>query len=195
MTLFPQRRPERYLVAHVDGGARGNPGPAGYGVVIADQDGNKVAELSEFLGVRTNNFAEYAGLVAAVAWAASYQHKGLLVVSDSELLVKQLKGQYKVRAPELQALHQRAMEFIRQLEWFEVRHVPRAQNREADRLANQAMDSGMPGRAARADAYAQKPAAEKKTPREVNGVVKNGKVEFLGEPFPDGTPVKVRARE
>src|SRR5512140_2545572 len=103
--LFHREKPEHYLIAHVDGGARGNPGPAGYGIVLEDEAGNEVAELSEFLGVRTNNFAEYAGLIAAIAYAVSHQAQGLMVVSDSELMVKQMKGQYKVKAPELQTLH------------------------------------------------------------------------------------------
>jgi ribonuclease HI len=191
--LFQREKPEHYLIAHVDGGARGNPGPAGYGLVVEDETGKRLAESSEFLGVRTNNFAEYAGLIAALAYATSHQAPGLMVVSDSELLVKQMKGEYKVRAPELQTLHKRAQELVRQLAWFEVRHVRREQNRDADRLANEAMDSGMPGaKTTRADAYAKKPEAK---PREANGVVKNGVVEFLGEPLPEGTLVKVRAKD
>lgn len=194
-SLFQRERPARYLIAHVDGGARGNPGPAGYGVLLEDETGATVAELSEFLGVRTNNFAEYAGLIAAIAYAVTHKHAALMVVSDSELLVKQMKGQYKVRAPELVTLHKRAQEMLRGLAWFEIQHVRREQNRDADRLANQAMDSGKPGATTvRADAYAKKPPPAAK-PREANGVVKNGVVEFLGEPLPEGTLVKVRAKD
>ena len=193
--LFQRERPGRYLKAHVDGGARGNPGPAGYGVLIEDETGKTVAELSEFLGVRTNNFAEYSGLLAAIAYAVAHQQKALLVVSDSELLVKKMKGQYKVRAPELITLHKRALEMLREVAWFEIQHVRREQNREADRLANQAMDSGMGGApSARADAYAKKPAPASKS-KETNGIVKRGVVEFLGEPLPEGTLVKVRAKD
>jgi len=193
--LFQRERPEHYLVAHVDGGARGNPGPAGYGVLVEDESGKTVAELSEFLGIRTNNFAEYSGLLAAIAYAIAHQQQALLVVSDSELLVKQMKGQYKVRAPELMTLHKRAQEMLREIAWFEIKHVRREQNRDADRLANAAMDSGMGSkRPAEANAYAKKPEAGAK-PREANGVVKNGVVEFLGEPLPEGTLVKVRAKE
>jgi len=189
--LFHRDKPEHYLIAHVDGGARGNPGPAGYGIVLEDEAGNEVAELSEFLGVRTNNFAEYAGLIAAIAYAVSHQAPGLMVVSDSELMVKQMKGQYKVKAPELQTLHKRANEMVRQLGWFDIKHVRREQNREADKLANQAMDAGTPGAATvRANAYERKPQAA----REANGVVKNGVVEFLGEPLPEGTLVKIRSK-
>lgn len=194
-SLFQRERPAHYLIAHVDGGARGNPGPAGYGVLLEDETGATVAELSEFLGIRTNNFAEYAGLIAAIAYAASHKHDALMVVSDSELLVKQMKGQYKVRAPELVTLHKRAQEMLRPLAWFEIQHVRREQNRDADRLANQAMDSGMPGATTvRADAYAKKPQPAA-TPREANGVVKNGVVEFLGEPLPEGALVKVRRKD
>ncbi len=133
--------PGEYLVAHIDGGARGNPGPAGYGVVVEDSRGRPVAELCQYLGHRTNNFAEYSGLLAALEYATSH-HSALKVLSDSELLVKQLKGQYKVRHPELRQLYERAQSLIRRLEWFQVEHVRREQNREADRLANQAMDQG-----------------------------------------------------
>ena len=196
--LFHRERPDHYLIAHVDGGARGNPGPAGYGLVVEDEAGKKVAESSEFLGVRTNNFAEYAGLIAAIAYAVSHQAEGLLVVSDSELLVKQMKGEYKVRAPELQTLHKRANEMLRGLGWFDIRHVRREQNREADRLANEAMDSGTPGAVTkRADAYAKPPggppaATRAAAGREVTGIVKDGRVEFLGDALPEGTRVKVR---
>lgn len=191
-SLFHHEKPDHYLIAHVDGGARGNPGPAGYGVVLEDEAGKEVAELSEFLGVRTNNFAEYAGLIAAIAYAASHQAEGLLVVSDSELMVKQMKGQYKVKSPDLAPLHKRATELVRQLGWFDIRHVRREQNKDADRLANQAMDSGkLGGTTVRANAYEKKPAPA----REANGVVKNGVVEFLGDPLPEGTLVKVRAKE
>lgn len=128
-------------VAHVDGGARGNPGPAGYGVVIEDEAGREVARLHRFLGHRTNNYAEYSGLLAALEYAL--EHKtDLEVRSDSELMVRQLNGQYKVRHPELKVLYEQARGIIRQLGWFKIRHVRREQNREADRLANAAMDRG-----------------------------------------------------
>src|ERR1039457_4206301 len=87
--------------AHVDGGARGNPGPAGYGVAVSDASGKPVAELSEYLGHHTNNYAEYQGLLAALRYAHENQLKALKVVSDSELMVRQMKGIYKVRHPEL----------------------------------------------------------------------------------------------
>src|SRR6266436_8790633 len=99
-SLFPSshsKAPEHYLIAHIDGGARGNPGPAGYGVVIEDQSGRKVAARSEYLGHQTNNFAEYQGLIAALEYALARGPKALKVISDSELLVRQIKGIYKVK--------------------------------------------------------------------------------------------------
>ena len=143
--LFPSRRPAApasYLVAHIDGGARGNPGPAGYGVALEDQDGRRVAGLSQYLGHRTNNYAEYSGLLAALEYALAHGPKALKVISDSELMVRHIKGVYKVRNAALRELYDKAQQLIRQLEWFEIGHVLRESNREADRLANEAMDRG-----------------------------------------------------
>lgn len=128
--------------AHVDGGARGNPGPAGYGVSIQDAAGKPVAELSEYLGHHTNNYAEYQGLLAALRYAAENQIKALIVVSDSELMVRQMKGIYKVRNPDLRKLYDEAQQLVRRLEHFEIRHAMREHNKTADRLANEAMDRG-----------------------------------------------------
>src|SRR5271157_5438360 len=182
--------PFGYLVAHIDGGARGNPGPAGYGVMIDDEAGRPVAELSEYLGKQTNNFAEYSGLLAALTFALKHGYKALKVFSDSELMVKQIKGQYKVKNPVLQELHGKATRMIRELDSFEIRHVLREKNRDADRLANEAMDRGMkragPGLSASGSANAN-------PVREVNGIVQNGVVEFLGSTLPNGTLVKIRA--
>ena len=145
-TLFsdpiPSGRPEHYLVAHVDGGARGNPGPAGYGVSIEDEKGAGVAQLSQYLGHQTNNFAEYSGLIAALKYATENGHRALEAVADSELMVKQMNGQYKVRAPQLLPLYEEAKRLSRRLDWFRIRHVRRAHNSAADKLANQAMDQG-----------------------------------------------------
>jgi len=137
----PKSAPAAYI-AHVDGGARGNPGPAGYGVAIQDASGHPVAELSEYLGQRTNNYAEYQGLLAALRYAAEHQIKALKVISDSELMVRQMKGIYKVRHPELRKLYEEAQQRSRRLEHFEIRHALREHNRTADRLANEAMDRG-----------------------------------------------------
>ena len=129
-------------MAHIDGGARGNPGPAGYGVVVEDEAGKQLAGLNEYLGHRTNNFAEYSGLLAALQYAVDHGYKGLKVISDSELLVRQMRGQYKVKNPTLIELHGRARQLIAKLAWFEIGHVLREKNRGADRLANEAMDRG-----------------------------------------------------
>ena len=135
--LFTARenQPAHHLVAFSDGGARGNPGPSGYGVVIQDETGRKVAALSEYLGHQTNNFAEYQGLIAALEYAVANGHKALKVISDSELLVRQIKGIYKVKNAALQDLHGRAKELIAKLDWFSIGHVLRGHNEEADRLA------------------------------------------------------------
>jgi ribonuclease HI len=188
--LFEAREnpPEHYLIAHSDGGARGNPGPAGYGVVIKDETGRTVAGLSEYLGHQTNNFAEYQGLIAALEYAIKHGPKALKLISDSELLVRQIKGIYKVKNAVLQDLHGRAKELIAQLEWFSIGHAFREQNQEADRLANEAMDKGM-GR--RVDAPAQ-PVTQQ---QEFDGVVRQGKVELSSGTLPDGARVQVRVKK
>src|ERR1035438_1173450 len=140
--LFAPKSAVPAHTAHVDGGARGNPGPSGYGVAIQDASGHPVAELSEYLGHHTNNYAEYQGLIAALRYAADNQIKALKVVSDSELMVRQMKGIYKVRHPELRKLYDEAQMLVRRLKYFEIRHALREQNQTADRLANQAMDHG-----------------------------------------------------
>jgi ribonuclease HI len=152
-SLFPASAPEprspqqkagaSWISAHCDGGARGNPGPSGFGALVQDADGNVLAELSEFLGIQTNNFAEYSGLLASLDFALSHGHRRLRVVSDSELMVKQIQGKYQVKSPILKPLFDQAKKKIAQLESFEIVHALRHKNKEADRLANQAMDRGM----------------------------------------------------
>src|SRR5579871_402201 len=178
--LFEAREnpPEHYLIAHSDGGARGNPGPAGYGVVIKDETGKKVAALSEYLGHQTNNFAEYQGLIAALEYAIQHGPKALKLISDSELLVRQIKGIYKVKNAVLQDLHGRAKELIAQLEWFSIGHALREHNQEADQLANEAMDKGMGRNVARAPTPASI-SANTLPPLEFEGVVRGGKVELV----------------
>jgi len=184
------RSDEGYLVACIDGGARGNPGPAGYGVVIEDEIGRPVAELSEFLGRQTNNYAEYSGLLAVLNYTRGHGFKALKVVSDSELMVKQINGEYKVSNATLKELHARAMKMIEQLDYFEIKHVLREKNRDADRLANLAMDRGIAKKTPAVSATNVGGVAS--VIPELNGVVRNGVVEFLGNPLPDGTLVKVR---
>jgi ribonuclease HI len=188
--------PAHYLVAHSDGGARGNPGPAGYGVVIKDESGRKVAALSEYLGHQTNNFAEYQGLIAALEYALKHGPKALKLISDSELLVRQIKGIYKVKNATLQDLHARAKELIKQLDWFSIGHALREHNQEADRLANEAMDRGM-GRSVERVASGDPPARvlARSLPQELEGIVRQGKVELENGHLPDGTRVQVRVKK
>lgn len=142
----PVSRPSARLAAHaikanIDGGARGNPGPAAYGVIVRDAKGEVIAELSDYLGIQTNNYAEYSGLLAALEYAVREKHPSLKVLSDSELLVRQMQGRYKVKSPGLIDLYDRARALVRKLEHFSIEHVLRAYNREADRLVNQVLDS------------------------------------------------------
>ncbi len=173
------------IVAYCDGGSRGNPGPAGFGVYIQDSTGGVLGELSQFLGKRTNNFAEYSALLAALEFAIEKGHRSLRVVSDSELMVKQIKGQYRVNSPELRPLYDEARRRIGQLEHFQIQHVLREKNQHADRLANVAMDKGM----GRAPAAAPPPPPPKAVM--LRGLVKNGVVHVLGGDLPEGTFVKV----
>jgi ribonuclease HI len=130
------------IVAYIDGGSRGNPGPAGYGVRIEDEQKVLVAELRGALGVATNNVAEYHGLLAALAWAAERGVAALEIRSDSELLVKQMLGVYRVKNPGLQPLHQNARLLAARVGRVRFQHVRRELNKDADRLANLAMDEG-----------------------------------------------------
>ena len=131
-----------WISAHCDGGARGNPGPAGYGALIQGSNGEVIAELSEFLGSRTNNYAEYSGLLGCLAWALEHGHRRLRLVSDSELMVKQIQGKYQVKSPDLKPLYDEAKRRIARLDGFEITHALRHKNKDADRLANEAMDRG-----------------------------------------------------
>jgi ribonuclease HI len=125
---------------NVDGAARGNPGPAAYGVVIRDGRGEIVAKLKKYIGRMTNNVAEYYGLIAALDYAQSHGLKALRVESDSELMVKQMRGLYKVKSEDLRPLYERAAKMAKGFESFRIEHVYREQNREADALANEALD-------------------------------------------------------
>ena len=129
------------IVAYIDGGARGNPGPAGYGVRIEGADGALVAELFGGLGVATNNVAEYNGLLAALQWAVDHGEREVHIRADSELLVKQMRGEYKVKHPGLQPLYVRARLLVMQLDRVRFEHVRREFNKEADRLSNLGMDA------------------------------------------------------
>jgi ribonuclease HI len=178
---------EGWHTAHCDGGSRGNPGPAGYGAVIEDPAGRVVARLSEYLGPQTNNYAEYQGLLAVLAWAIEHGARQMRVVSDSELMVKQMKGQYKVASPVLRPLWEEAKRRARQLERFEMRHTLRGGNQEADRLANEAMDKGTGKRPAQSTS----PAGEKPARQTFEGYVQGGVIHLLSGELPDGTFVTV----
>ena len=132
--------------ANIDGAARGNPGPASYGVVIRDGQGELVAKLKKYIGRMTNNVAEYYALIAALDYAESHGIRALRVESDSELMVKQMQGQYKVKSEDLKPLFERAKKMSMGFTSFRIDHVYREQNREADALANEALDetSGAP---------------------------------------------------
>ncbi len=188
-----------WITAYCDGGSRGNPGPSGFGVHIQDEGGKALAELSEFLGKRTNNYAEYSGLLAALNFALEKGHQKLRVVSDSELMVKQIKGQYKVNSPELRPLYDEAKRRIGRLEQFRIEHVLRGKNQHADRLANLAMDRGT-GRpvgdfraAVKVVAGAAAPAAKPPTTaaKSLRGLVKGGVVHLLEGELPEGVFVRV----
>ena len=128
------------ITAYIDGGARGNPGPAGYGVSIQDPDGAVLDELHGGLGIATNNVAEYNGLLAALRWAAERGHRKLHIRADSELLVKQMRGEYRVKNEGLKPLFLQACALIRRIGDVSFEHVRRERNTEADRLSNLGMD-------------------------------------------------------
>jgi ribonuclease HI len=157
-------------------------------VVVHDASGRKVAELSEYLGHQTNNYAEYQGLIGVLRYAVENGLKSLNVVSDSELMVRQMKGIYKVKNVDLRKLYEEAQQLVRKLDHFEIRHAMREHNVDADRLANEAMDRGKSGRNVIA-AVATVPVRD-----EFDGIVRNGVVELVGGSLPEGTRVQVRAR-
>ena len=181
-----------WAVAYTDGGSRGNPGPSGYGVVVLGEDGRVLGELSEFLGMRTNNVAEYSGLLAALEFALAKGHPRLRVVSDSELMVKQIRGQYRVQSPDLRPLYEEAKRRIAKLEAFQIEHVLRGKNKKADELANQAMDRGMRrSPEGKVGASSTPVAAEAPPVRPLRGIVKEGKINLLEGSIPEGTIVVV----
>jgi ribonuclease HI len=140
----PEPRKERSgdaYTAYIDGAARGNPGPAAYAVVLRRPDGTPLESLGKYIGRQTNNVAEYYALIAALDYAAAHNLRRLRVRSDSELLVRQMKGIYKVKSPDLRPLYERARKMAAALETFAIEHVPRERNSEADALANAALDN------------------------------------------------------
>jgi ribonuclease HI len=191
----PRRGAAEWVTAYCDGGSRGNPGPAGYGVYIEGPGGEKLAELSEYLGKATNNVAEYSALLAALEWALKSGQPRLRVVADSELLVKQMLGRYKVASPDLRPLYEEAKRRVAQLEGFRIEHVLRGKNQKADRLANLAMDRGM-GRTGTVSGGTGRPggpgtSAPQTAPQSAKGYVKGGVVHLIEGELPDGAFVKV----
>lgn len=187
------------IVAHVDGGSRGNPGPAAYGVSVETAQGEPVTAFAKFLGEATNNFAEYQGLLAALDYALTHGYPRLRILTDSELMARQISGQYKVRSPDLKPLYDKAKSLISRLESFSIRHVYREQNREADRLANKAMDDAARGIVPReppprvADAAPPPPAVPK--PRPVVATFHDGALHPHTQlPLFDGEEVELEIR-
>jgi ribonuclease HI len=130
------------FTVHVDGGARGNPGPAAIGVVVSDSEGTVVDELAERIGVATNNVAEYRALLRGLERAAALGAREIKLVNDSELVARQLTGAYKVKHPAMKPLYEQAMSALRGFDRWSIRSVPRAQNARAHELVNQALDAG-----------------------------------------------------
>lgn len=133
-------RPASVHTAQVDGASRGNPGPASYAVIIRAPSGKPILELGKYLGRTTNNVAEYYALITALDYVTSHDIRALRVRSDSQLLVRQMQGIYKVKSAELRPLHERALKLARNLDYFAIEYVPRELNRAPDRLANEALD-------------------------------------------------------
>ena len=128
------------ITAYFDGGARGNPGPAGYGVHIVDDQGTVLSEQHGSLGIATNNIAEYRGLIAALQWAVEHELKSFTVRGDSQLIVEQMRGNYKVKNEGLKPLYLQARMLVMQIGDVRFEYVPREQNKNADRLSNLGMD-------------------------------------------------------
>lgn len=128
------------ITAYFDGGARSNPGPAGYGVYIVDEQGTVRAELAGSLGIATNNIAEYNGLIAALQWAVDHNLDAITIKGDSLLIIEQMRGNYKVKNEGLKPLHMRARMLVMQIGNVKFEHVPREMNKDADRLSNVGMD-------------------------------------------------------
>jgi ribonuclease HI len=129
------------VVVHVDGGARGNPGPAAIGVVISSPDGDVLDELGERIGVATNNVAEYRALLRGLERARALDAREIEIINDSELIARQITGEYKVKHPAMKPLHAEATAALREFDRWRIRSVPRAENARADELVNEALDA------------------------------------------------------
>ena len=185
--------------ANIDGGSRGNPGPASYGVVVRSERGEIVAKLKKYIGRMTNNVAEYYGLIAALDYAQSNGVRALRIESDSELLVRQMRGHYKVKSPDLRPLFERAKKMSQTFESFRIDHVYREQNTEADALANEALDetSGKPKAsvASKAEGRPKLPQDMQGAPRKLRAQVRNGGLHLLDPlDLPENTEVEILLR-
>ncbi len=129
-----------YLILYADGGSRGNPGPAGAGAYLSDPQGNPVAELKQYLGETTNNVAEYSALILGLKHAAALSVPKIWIRMDSQLVVRQIEGAYRVKQAHLQVLHREALTLLKKFTAFKIEYIPREKNQQADRLANEAMD-------------------------------------------------------
>jgi len=178
--------------ANIDGGSRGNPGPAAYGVVIRDGRGEIVAKLKKYIGRMTNNVAEYYGLIAAMDYAQSHSIRVLHIESDSELLVKQMRGQYKVKSEDLRPLFERAKKMSQAFDSFRIEHVYREQNREADALANEALDETEGRAPSPPPAKKTEPSDSQLEPRRIQARFRGGVLYLLEDvELPDGMVVDV----
>jgi ribonuclease HI len=200
--LFNESEPSKTPAAHrfnVDGGSRGNPGPAAYGVLVRNPKGEVVAQLKKYIGRFSNNVAEYYGLIAALDYAESHSIRAVRVEADSELMVKQMRGQYKVKSPDLAPLFERARKMSEGFDYFRIDHVFREQNREADRLANEAMDEaeGKTAEPAAASPKTEKPKPAEgpgkgSQPRLIPARYRSGVLYLLEDMgLPDGTVCKI----
>lgn len=196
-SLFGEAAPEPKPAAaaayrlNIDGASRGNPGPAAYGVLIRDANGAAVAKLKKYIGRFTNNVAEYYGLIAAMDYAQSHDVRAIRIESDSELLVKQMRGLYRVKSADLQPLYERAQKMSKGFDSFRIDHVYREQNREADALANEALDE-TEGQPANPAVAAKSPAPDRTGPRRVPARFRGGVLYLLEDVgLPDGTVVEV----
>jgi ribonuclease HI len=188
--------------ANIDGGSRGNPGPASYGVVVRNERGEIVAKLKKYIGRMTNNVAEYYGLIAALDYAQSNGVRALRIESDSELLVQQMRGHYKVKSPDLRPLFERAKKMSQTFESFRIDHVYREQNTEADALANEALDetSGKPKpsvatKTTKLEGRPRLPQDMQGAPRKLRAQVRNGGLHLLDPlDLPENTEVEILLR-
>jgi ribonuclease HI len=212
--LFAEpEKPTDVFTAEVDGASRGNPGPASYAVIIHRPDGSVVYQLGKYLGRATNNVAEYFALITALDYCATSNISRLRVRSDSELLVRQMQGRYKVKSESLKPLHERAIRQSKGLAYFAIEHIPRELNSEADALANVALDrtdevssSGRVITSAVPAAATSRPNSSNATPsliaadsaksgRTIRAHVKNGAL-YPNEPLnlPEGSEVEIEIR-